>query len=454
MRKLKKSTVIVILVTMAVLSIAAVYAYGVYKMKDNFPANTYVNDINMGGMNVAQANEVLAKANVWDGMEVSAYGETLFAINADEIDSVYDGIDELTEVKNNFVKWRWFLYAGRETHYDIQVKNEYNKEKLYDILDSSDIQYGNAIDARVEYSEETEEFVIVEDRYAFQIDKDELYGMIEAGVTVRETGLPVDDYVAKPAIASDSREMTDLKNEANKYLSTVITYDFGDRTEIVDKELIKDWITIEAGQIQFDLDKVKEYERLISRKYDTYGDTREFRTSYGETIKIKGGTYGWLMQVTKSANALIEAVKQGEDKTIEPVYSYSVLVRDTNDIGNSYVEICLATQTVFVYINGELKIETPCVTGNTTLGRGTPTGVFPISYKERDATLTGEDYSSGVSYWMPFNSNIGMHDAPWRTAFGGEIYKTNGSHGCINLPPENAAKIYEMVYKRMAVVVY
>ena len=27
-----------------------------------------------------------------------------------------------------------------------------------------------------------------------------------------------------------------------------------------------------------------------------------------------------------------------------------------------------------------------------------------------------------------------MHDATWRGKFGGQIYKTSGSHGCINLP--------------------
>ena len=46
---------------------------------------------------------------------------------------------------------------------------------------------------------------------------------------------------------------------------------------------------------------------------------------------------------------------------------------------------------------------------------------------------------------MPFNGGIGLHDANWRKTFGGTIYKTNGSHGCVNLPPAVAKTIYENI---------
>ena len=62
-----------------------------------------------------------------------------------------------------------------------------------------------------------------------------------------------------------------------------------------------------------------------------------------------------------------------------------------------------------------------------------------------DYILTGEDYETPVSYWMPFNGNIGLHDADWRASFGGTLYKNNGSHGCVNLPPKAAQLIYEQI---------
>ena len=85
--------------------------------------------------------------------------------------------------------------------------------------------------------------------------------------------------------------------------------------------------------------------------------------------------------------------------------------------------------------------------GDWNKGNGTPVGIYGITYKERDATLKGENYSSDVSFWMPFNGNVGMHDATWRSMFGGDIYLTNGSHGCINLPYKKANEIFDNIVR-------
>jgi hypothetical protein len=84
----------------------------------------------------------------------------------------------------------------------------------------------------------------------------------------------------------------------------------------------------------------------------------------------------------------------------------------------------------------------------------TPTGTYPVQYKDNDATLVGEDYSTPVKYWMPFNKNIGFHDASWRDEFGKDIYLTKGSHGCINMPPKAAKKMFKYIKRGVAVVVY
>ncbi len=90
-------------------------------------------------------------------------------------------------------------------------------------------------------------------------------------------------------------------------------------------------------------------------------------------------------------------------------------------------------------------VESDFVSGNESRGWSTPAGAYPLTYKQRNATLKGQNYSTPVSYWMPFNGGIGMHDAYWRSSFGGKIYKTNGSHGCINLPPAVAKTVYENI---------
>ncbi len=151
---------------------------------------------------------------------------------------------------------------------------------------------------------------------------------------------------------------------------------------------------------------------------------------------------------------LIEAIKSGKSQTIEPEYTYKGYVRDTNDIGNTYVEVSLSAQHMWFYKNGQLLVDTDVVTGNHNLGHDTKTGIYAIMYKERNATLVGEDYSSPVKYWMPFYANVGIHDASWRTTFGGSEYLNNGSHGCVNTPEANAEKIFNNIEKGVPVVVY
>ena len=99
-------------------------------------------------------------------------------------------------------------------------------------------------------------------------------------------------------------------------------------------------------------------------------------------------------------------------------------------------------------------LESDFVSGNVSKNYTTPPGIFSLTYKQKDAVLKGQDYAAPVSYWMPFNRNIGFHDAKWRSKFGGDIYKTGGSHGCINMPPSNAKILFENINTGFPVICY
>ncbi len=113
--------------------------------------------------------------------------------------------------------------------------------------------------------------------------------------------------------------------------------------------------------------------------------------------------------------------------------------------GGNYIDINITTQTLTLFQNGVGTYATPVVTGNVRAGHNTPQGLFSVQYKQLDRTLKGEDYESFVHYWMRIVNNVGIHDANWRKNFGGEIYKTNGSHGCINVPPSLMPPLYAAV---------
>lgn len=114
--------------------------------------------------------------------------------------------------------------------------------------------------------------------------------------------------------------------------------------------------------------------------------------------------------------------------------------------------IDINSQMMRYYINYTLVVETPVTTGQA--GRwDTPRGTYYLYGKSRNVTLSGPGYASFVSFWMPFYQDYGIHDATWRSNFGGNVYTYNGSHGCVNTPYHNAQAIYNSVSVGTMVVV-
>ena len=130
------------------------------------------------------------------------------------------------------------------------------------------------------------------------------------------------------------------------------------------------------------------------------------------------------------------------------------------ELGTTYVEVDKTNQHMWYYKDGKLQISTDVVTGKPSGGNTTPTGVFYVWNKQRNATLRGKNddgsnYASPVNYWMPIDyTGVGLHDASWQPKFGGDWYKTHGSHGCVNTPPATMKKLFEAVPVGTPVVVF
>lgn len=110
---------------------------------------------------------------------------------------------------------------------------------------------------------------------------------------------------------------------------------------------------------------------------------------------------------------------------------------------STYIEVSIENQILNYYMRGEVVLSSPIVTG---INNGTPRGNYKVLSKSRNVTLKGQDYASFVNYWIAFiGHSYGFHDASWRSSFGGNIYKYNGSHGCVNMPKNKVAELYNMV---------
>ena len=120
----------------------------------------------------------------------------------------------------------------------------------------------------------------------------------------------------------------------------------------------------------------------------------------------------------------------------------------------TYIEISIEQQHMWFYKDNSLVLDTDVVTGNADGTCNTPTGRYSVQSRATNTTLEGPGYSSFVNYWMGFNGGIGIHDASWRSSFGGTIYKGNGSHGCVNTPYDKVKIIYENTSYGTPVIVY
>ncbi len=209
-----------------------------------------------------------------------------------------------------------------------------------------------------------------------------------------------------------------------------------------------------AGGFVWDEEKVTAAIDTLADRYDTYGKPRQFTTTDGDVITLEKGNYGTELNKKAEVKWLSEALAERKSETHVPDYVREAYARGENDIGETYIEINMTEQKLWFYQAGKVEIETPIVTGNMMRRRATPEGVYYVYAKQKNRILRGPGYASHVNYWMPVKGGVGIHDALWRDEFGGEIYKKDGSHGCINLPLEAAEKLYGMIEVGVPVGMY
>lgn len=255
-----------------------------------------------------------------------------------------------------------------------------------------------------------------------------------------------------PTLISTSESMKSTLALLNKYVSTKVSYTFAGKKQYVDGSKIKNWISVDGNNtITINENRVKGFVDYMSYIYST---------ELGKTIVVSGGSNGnnnsWSIDSPAETKALINNIKNGQVISKHPAYKQNSSKSYFNNLGDTFVEVDITKQYIWYYKNGYIVAQGNVVTGNlSAAGCATPAGIYSLNFKQRNTKLIGPDYESPVSYWMPFIANsIGLHDASWRWQFGGEIYKTSGSHGCVNLPSNVAETIYNNISPGTKIIVH
>ncbi|MDY3031612.1 MAG: L,D-transpeptidase family protein [Clostridia bacterium] len=467
--------------------LAAVYVGGAVYYSSHFLPGTTINSFKCSNMNIDAAAQAITS-----GVENYTYvlkerGGKEESISGNDIDLKLETIGNLQEPLDAQNNWKWF-FDRKNIHERINIIVTMNEDKLYqkvgelECISETKEQMTGAT-SLVTYDEETHRFILIEDNITddsgstvfgakekpqseFDVSRErvvfgenivsmnKLFDSVKAGIYGLYPDMSLETEGCYISMSEESN-MKQALDTMNRYISTKVSYQHGDEIIPLDGGSIHLWVTVDDNyNVYLDEDQVSGFVRDLSVKYNTIGTERRFVTTDGEEIGVSGGDYGWKVDIEDETAELCEIIKSGEEVSREPVYEQKAASHGSIDVGNTYAEISIGGQHLWFYQDGELKVSSDIVSGNPYAGNATPGGLYKLKYKERNSVLVGDTYRTPVSYWMPFNGGIGMHDATWRGSFGGSIYLGGGSHGCINLPLGVAAQMYSLIEPGDPVIVY
>lgn len=358
-----------------------------------------------------------------------------------------------------------------ETGQIYNLKNSFkvNEEMVQKCLEEIDeLKEENMIKSQNAYIKVSENgtLVIESEIVGNEIDFDEAVAMCTENLSFGNTTIDFNLIIKVPEIVSTDSILNENVNAVNHIMSTVINFELTDGSIVtLDKETMKSWICVDDEGIYYvEGNNIRQFLEELNTKIQETENTVVFTPSgldYQISLPVSSNTE-LSVNVEAEITQIREALAEGGTYTRMPIYEQEIDL----SMNSSYVEIDITRQQIWMYYENECILDgVPCVTGNVG-NHDTPTGVFHLTSKSRNAVLRGWNdtrdangnrtrYASPVSFWMPFNGGIGMHDASWRHGvFGGEIYKGNGSHGCVNMRYEDAKTVYEHIDKSMFIIVY
>ena len=434
----------------------AYLAASVYFM-EHFFLGTAVNGENVEFQTVKQVNSLILEQAEGYGLTLLERGGTEESVTAHQLGMSFsetENVRNYKRVQNGFL---WPRMFWQQDTYQIAPDITFDEETFDETLASlSCVREGEEPeDARVELT--ADGYELYPEQQGSRIKEDVLKEQVRAAAeTLTETvDLEEAGCYEAPSLTADSPEITELTAKLDQWFATEVTYEFGSQTEVVDSSVVAGFIQLDGCEASLSEEAVRAWVAGLADRRDTYKKSRQFNSTLRGVITVSGGNYGWQIDQETETAALLASVEKGETAAKQPAWSREGKAwGDNNDVGDTYIEVDMGAQHMWAYKDGALLIDTDVVTGNISRNYGTPSLVAAIQYKDRNAVLRGDNYATPVKYWMPFYGNYGIHDASWRREFGGTVYLTNGSHGCVNTPPAAMKVIFENMDSGTPVVLY
>ena len=444
-----------------------------YQYEDTFMPGTFVNGNDVSGQTVEEVEEDI-RARVEDtySLTLTFRDGAKETIKPEEIGYRYVSTGEVEKAMTEQNPLTWVLRnMGQTSEIDVPENHTFDEKKLEAVVSAlPEFQTENVVTPTNAYLNITDknEFEIVPETQGNAPIAEAVIPVLKEMVTDSETEIDVTTIQGSyemPAVTADNPDLVYQLDNLNKFLSTKITYKLpNDATKVIDRGTLINWVTRQDnGYYYLDdttiHDNCAKFVAEIAAQVDERHTSIPFQSTNMGTINLSCAEYGRVIDQPGETEALFKDLKECTSEEKEPLYSLNKSVDPR--FGGTYVEADLSNQHVYLYVDGQLIVDTPCVSGTKyESSRHTVLGLYSIYYKQRNRTLQGPivngapSYTSFVNYWMPFYKGYGLHDASWRGSFGGTIYYYSGSHGCINLPYSAAATIYEHTEVGTPVIVF
>ena len=435
------------------------YIYASQAYKTVFFPNTRINGVDVSDRTLEEVKSAFSAATDRYRLSVLTRGGETETIDGGAIGlhTVFDG--KLEQILADQNPYRWVLHLRGSRDYRIETMVAWDEEALTAAVSGVEcMDEGRMTPPRDAYLSDYTEgqgYQVVPEENGTTLKREAVMTAVSGAVKnlVPEISLEALGCYEEPAVRAVDPALNAERDARNHYVNVTVTYTFGDQTEALNGSRIREWLVGSGADISLDSAAVTEYVAQLAKNHNTAYKPRNFKTSYGPTVTVSG-SYGWRINQKEEAAELLALLESGQSAVREPVYAQKAAAHGEADYGNTYAEVNLTAQHMFFYKDGNRILESDFVSGNVSRGHTTPAGLYSLTYKQRDAVLRGEGYASPVKFWMPFNGGIGFHDASWRSSFGGSIYKTGGSHGCVNMPYAAAKELFENVYAGMPVICY
>ncbi|MDR1016782.1 MAG: L,D-transpeptidase/peptidoglycan binding protein [Coriobacteriales bacterium] len=472
--KLKPLKIIILIVAIVVVLAAGAYlGVGLGYFRTHFLPRTTVDSVPVGTQSADHALDTVEHGIGAYQLEVKGAAGLDFTIQASQISLRYDnpaGFDQALAAQD---LWQWPLALLGISHPQIaDGKVSYDQTGLNQLVSGMDFMNPQKMvapaDATVAFDAASGQYVIKPEQYGTALDADQTLSLIDQAVSQSQTSLDLASagVYQLPQIHADDPSLLSRISLFNKYVPFSVTYQLGDKQVVLDGNTTINWVNTNKKPKHQILNQVelRDWVAAFAKKYDTVGAKRTFTNAKGKSQTVSGGTYGYKLNQAKEVKAINSAYKKHSGVVRAPYWTRKAANYNADggaDWGDTYVEVDISAQHLWYFVDGQVKLQTDVDTGLPAAGRATPTGVYYVYYKQSPATLTGRMvngkplYVSQVQYWMPFTDDgCGLHDASWQPVFGGDWYLSNGSHGCVNMPPAKAKQLYGIIKTGCPVIVH